>query len=339
MRRLLLALVLPVLVAAAPQPIDESRSILAERDIVIQKIANGEDFERNVARFIELKKRFETLVSTLKLTPGGLIDGQRLARERFNQYLRTLDFRIGEQCPISLDPTNRRPGEGGHTFRGDYGKIIAKKSVKIPAKSGFDDDESVETYQIAARVGNVSFGAKEMKTHDGKTFSGNVGDMVFLCFASVSSHGSGSYLPPEFRDKVLGSGFVDRIKGPPRIISKAKWNPIHLAGRSTLRSVAREGRWPFADGIPVLSHILVEKDLGNGRFEIRLDEPYDIGRPTQVSFLLDVPIGLRGREQIGPGEWVWAIMTRPVIDKQLRKLILTAEDIENAYVDAVEDPK
>ena len=32
-------------------------------------------------------------------------------------------------------------------------------------------------------------------------------------------------------------------------------------------------------------------------------------------------------------------MTRPVIDKQLRKLILTAEDIETAYVDAVEDSK
>jgi hypothetical protein len=32
-------------------------------------------------------------------------------------------------------------------------------------------------------------------------------------------------------------------------------------------------------------------------------------------------------------------MSRPVIDKQLRKLILTAEDLETSYVDAVDEPK
>ena len=103
--------------------------------------------------------------------------------------------------------------------------------------------------------------------------------------------------------------------------------------------VAREGRWPLPENAIVLSHLLVEKDLGNGRFEIRLDEPHDVGRPTAVSFLLDVPTGLRGRELVGPGEWLWVIMSRPVIDKQLRKLILTAEDIEPVYVEALDEAK
>ena len=176
-------------------------------------------------------------------------------------------------------------------------------------------------------------------THDGKPFTGSVGDTVFLCFASVSSHGSGSYLPAEFRDRVLGSGFASRIKGPPRIAFKTKWNPIHLVGRSLLRSVAREGRWPLDDGVTVLSHLFIERDLGSGRYEIRLDEPHSLGRASELTFLLDVPSGLKGRERLGTGEWVWVIMSRPVIDKQLRKLILTAEDLETSYVDAVDEPK
>jgi hypothetical protein len=32
-------------------------------------------------------------------------------------------------------------------------------------------------------------------------------------------------------------------------------------------------------------------------------------------------------------------MSRPVIDKQLRKLILTAEDIEPVYVEALDEAK
>ena len=343
MRRYLLSLALPFLIAAAPppepQPVDESKTILAERDAVIQKIASGEDFERSVARFAELRKRFESLSVAQKLSSATNTDNQRLARERYYKYLRSLDFRVGEQCQMAVDPTNRPKGDSYHAFRGEHGKIVAKKTVKLPGKSGFDEEESVETFQVSAQSGLYSFGAKEMKTHDGKPFTGSIGDTVFFCYASASSHGSGSYLPPEFRDKVLGSGFVSRIKAPPRIVSKSKWNPLHLLGRGTLRMVAREGRWPLPENAIVLSHLLVEKDLGNGRFEIRLDEPHDVGRPTAVSFLLDVPTGLRGRELVGPGEWLWVIMSRPVIDKQLRKLILTAEDIEPVYVEALDEAK
>ncbi|MBL8633653.1 MAG: hypothetical protein JNM40_10545 [Myxococcales bacterium] len=340
-RRVGCALVLPFLLAAESKAPDEGRAILAERDALIQKIAAGEDYERSVTRFIELKKRFDKLVVELKLKPDGApIDRQRLAMEKQYQYQRTLDFRVGEQCPMNIDPANRRNGEGGSVFRADFGKIVAKKTVKIPAKSGFDEDEQVDTFQIAsAKSGLVAFGAKEMKTHDGKPFAGSVGDMVFLCFASATSHGSGSYLPAEFRDKVLGSGFASRIKGPPRIVSKTKWNPIHLVGRGLLRSVARDGRWPLDAGTTVLSHIFIERDLGGGRFEIRLDEPHSLGRPSDLTFLLEVPSGLKGHERLGTGEWVWAIMSRPVIDKQLRKLILTAEDLETSYVDAVDESK
>lgn len=335
------ALALPFLLAAESQAPDEGRAILAERDALIQKIANGEDYERSVNRFIELKKRFEKLIVELKLKPDGApIDRQRLAMEKQHQYQRTLDFRVGEQCPMNIDPEKRRNGEGGSVFRADFGKIVAKKTVKIPAKSGFDEDEQIDAFQIAStKSGLVAFGAKEMKTHDGKPFTGSVGDTVFLCFASVSSHGSGSYLPAEFRDRVLGSGFASRIKGPPRIAFKTKWNPIHLVGRSLLRSVAREGRWPLDDGVTVLSHLFIERDLGSGRYEIRLDEPHSLGRASELTFLLDVPSGLKGRERLGTGEWVWVIMSRPVIDKQLRKLILTAEDLETSYVDAVDEPK
>jgi len=339
MRRFLLILALPLLGAAEPQPVDEGKAILTERNALIDKITSGQDFERSVARFIELRKRFDALSVEQKLSTANTQDHRRAARERFFKSLRSLDYRVGEQCPLTADPANRPSGDGFRTFRGEYGKIVAKQIVKIPARSAFDDDLSVETFQVAAQSGTFSFGAKEMKTHNGKPFTGNVGDAVFVCYASVSSHGSGSYLPPEFRDKVLGSGFVTRIKGPARIVSKAKWNPLHLLGRSTLRRVAEDGHWPIADGVPVLSRLYVEKDLGSGRFEIRLDEPNSYGHPLQHSFLLDVPSGLRGHELVGPGEWVWVIMSRPVIDKQLRKLILTADDIESTYVEPIEESK
>lgn len=339
LRRHLLALFLPWLVAAAPEPVDEAKAIVAERDQLIEKIVRGDDFEKSVARFGELKKRFESLSAAKQLSAARDAASSTKAREKWNLYLRSLDYRVGDQCAMSVDPKNRRKAHGYELFRAEYGKIIAKKIVKIPAKTGFDEDESVETYQVGAQTGALSFGAKEMRTHDGKPFSGSVGDWVFLCFASVSSHGSGSYLPPEFRDKVVGSGFASRIKSPPKIASKAKWNPLHLVGLSTLRSVAQTGRWPIEENVPILSHLIVEKDLGNGRFEIRLDQASTMGRPSQQTFLLDVPSGLRYRDTLGPGEAFWAIMSNPVIDKQLRKLILTAEDLEPFYVEGLDDPK
>lgn len=339
MRRYLLALLLPWLVAADAEPVDEAKAIIAERDQLIGKIVRGEDYDRSVERFTELRKRFDALSAAKQLSASRDAASSTKAREKWNLYLRSLDYRVGEQCAMSVDPKNRRKGHGYELFRAEYGKIIAKKVVKIPAKTGFDEDESVETFQIGAQTGALAFGAKEMRTQDGKPFTGNVGDYVLVCFASVSSHGSGSYLPPEFRDKVLGSGFAARIKGPPKIVSKSKWNPVHLVGQSTLRSVAQTGRWPLEEDVPVLSHLIIEKDLGNGRFEIRLDNASSIGRPSQHTFLLDVPSGLRYRETLGPGEPFWAIMTHPVIDKQLRKLILTAEDLEPFYVEGLDDPK
>ena len=124
------ALALPFLLAAESQAPDEGRAILAERDALIQKIANGDDYERSVNRFIELKKRFEKLVVELKLKPDGApIDRQRLAMEKQHQYQRTLDFRVGEQCPMNIDPEKRRNGEGGSVFRADFGKIVAKKTA------------------------------------------------------------------------------------------------------------------------------------------------------------------------------------------------------------------
>ncbi len=339
MRRYLLALLLPWLVAADGEPVDEAKAIVAERDQLIEKIVRGEDFDRSVARFGELRKRFETLSAAKQISASKDAASSTRARERWNLYLRTADFRVGEQCALSVDPKNRRKGPGYELFRAEHGKIIAKKIVKLPAKTGFDEEESIETFQVAAQTGALAFGAKEARTPDGKPFTGNVGDYVLLCFASVSSHGSGSYLPPEFRDKVIGSGFVARIKGPPKIVSKAKWNPLHLVGLSTLRSVAQNGRWPLEEDIPVLSHLIVDKELGNGRFEIRLDSASHLGRPSQFTFLLDVPSGVANRERLGAGEPFWAIMTHPVIDKQLRKLILTAEDIEPMYVEGLDDPK
>lgn len=332
-------LFLPWLLAAQAEPDPAESELVAERNALIDKLARGEETEANLARFVALKKRFDALLEQRKLRSMASIEGQKLSREKWTAYLHSLDFRVGQECPMAVDPANRPTGDGHHVRKGEHGKIIAKKTTQIPAKTGFDEDQIIEVYQVKAQTGTYSFGNREMHTHDGKPFTGKIGDWVFLCYSSAAQHGSGSYLPPEFRERVISSGFVSRIKGPPKIVEKAKWNPLHLVGLSTLQRAAQTGRWPIDENVPVLSLLIVEKELGQGRYEIRLDSPHNLGRPSQHTFILVVPSNLAGSERLGPGEVIWAIMTTPVVDKKLRKIILTAVDLEPSYIEAIETPK
>jgi len=338
MTRKWFALVLLPWLAAGDGPKDaEKEAILAERNAIIGKLARGEDFDKNLARFWELKAKFEEAQAANTAFVQLSKKNQQDAKERWARHLKSLDFRVSEECPMAVDPANRPDGGGYHVRKGEYGKIIVKKTVKIPAKTGFDEDETVEVFQVKAQTGTYSFGGREMHSQFHKPFSGQVGDFVFLCYSSASSHGSGSYLPPEFREHVLGSGFVARIKAPPKIVSKASWNPVHLVGLSTLQRAAETGRWTLPPQAKVLGYYVVEKEMGGGRFEIRLDNYHDLSRPSRVTFLLDVPSQLKGSERLGPGEAVWVIMGNPVVDKTLRKLIFTAEDLETVYVEELPD--
>jgi hypothetical protein len=146
---------------------------------------------------------------------------------------------------------------------------------------------------------------------------------VLLCWTGLSTRGSDGSIPPEFTDNVISQGFAARIAAPPRIADKARWNPLHLTGESALRMAIERVYWAYPEDRPVVSLIHVLADLGSGQFEIAAQ---------RQSYVLTVPSGLKNRELVQPGKYLWAIMSTPVFDQKLKKLVLRAEDLEAHYV-------
>ena len=195
-----------------------------------------------------------------------------------------------------------------------------KKSSKFPPRRALMKTSPSRRIKSPRRVRFI--GAK-MRTPTATVFRQRR-RLVFCVFRERVFTRIGKLSAARFRDKVVGSGFASRIKSPPKIASKAKWNPLHLVGLSTLRSVAQTGRWPIEEKCDGLSHLIVEKTWAMGALRSARSSQHDgstvaadvLARCTKRSALSRHPRA---------GRSIWAIMSNPVIDKRLRKLILTAE--------------
>lgn len=313
---------LPLPVAARAGEPSDTPEVRVERDLLIERIAKGDDYEISVRRFKELWDARQAQRDALKRDA----DAAKELQKKISADTLTLDYRVSIQCVMSADPATPPKGVIWEIYRGDFGRITRKESIQLPPRNEFLPPETVYIYQLEGRQNRYTFSSKEMHTFDRQTVDFAVGDTVLLCRAGMSTHGSGGYYPEGWRENVVSTGFAARLTKPPRLAEKKSLNPVHLLGTSRVRMAIERTHWPVPPDQPVLTRMLVERDLGNGRFELRVEQSRH-DRPP-LTLYLDVPAALPRRKLIEAGRILWFIVSTPRFDPQLQKLVLRAEDVE-----------
>ncbi len=323
--KITLGLVLSTLGAGAQgaRPQVTPPSIAAERDALIAKIARGEDYEASVTRFGAL---WQELTTQRDAAERAEQQSRELAQQNQKELIElqhTLDFIVAQHCFLRADPSKPAEHQTGDLLKADWGKVVRKEAITIKGKNAFADDEHAFVYLVKGGERTYSLSSKAPTLYLGKGLQAAVGDLVLLCWTGLSTHGSGGFLPEGFRDNVISQGFAARLAAPPRIAEKLRWNPLHLTGESALRMAIERVQWAYPEDRPVVSLIHVQSELGDGYFEIAAQ---------RQSYLLKVPGTLKNRELVKPGKYLWAIMSTPVFDRERKKLVLRAEDLEAHYV-------
>lgn len=318
-------LLLPAVVRAAEST--DSPEVRVERDLLIERIAKGDDYELSVRRFKEL---WDARVAQ-RDAQRREVEAQKELQKKISADTLTLDYRVASQCVMAADPAAPPKGVIWEIYRGDFGRITRKETLQLKARNEFLPPETVHIYQLEGRQNRYVFSSKEIHTFDHKPVDFAIGDTILLCRGGMSTHGSGGYYPEGLRDNVVSSGFAARLGKPPRLVEKKRLDPVHLLGTSRLRMAIERTHWPVPPEQPVLTRLLVERDLGSGRFELRV-EPSRHDRPP-LTLYVDVPAALPRRKLIEAGSILWFIVSTPRFDPQLQKLILRAEDVEERLFD------
>jgi hypothetical protein len=306
---------------------DPTESLNAERDALIEKIASGKDFDASVKRFAALVQERDKVVATsqqAKELEKKARDTERAERDQRrawqDAYKKTNDYEVSWRCTLSPDPAHRIPSREGR-FQPDWGKVIRKQTIHFPPKNALEDGEPATLYEVKGVARSYVFRGDTFDPFR-KPFDANVGDLVLVCDGGEDLD---HRLPPEWGTKMVKSGFAVRLAELPHIVKKTRWNPIHVTGAAFFWLI-HDAEWKYPPGSFLLSNIEIDKDLGGGRWEIEAD------RHRNMSWILELPPNVKGRELLVPGHSVWAILGEPKFDKTLKKLILTAEDLEARYI-------
>ena len=312
--------------AAVPPP--DPPEVLAERDALVDKIAQGEDTDASIERFAALFRAHAGQKQAFQAAQ----EREVALQKSLSEYRRSADYVAGEHCALNADP--QHPEWRGETdaWRTDWGKVVRKETVRLAPKNAFDEGEEITLYLIAGAQKTYTMTGKGPSYPIGKPLSAKVGDLVFLCMMAMESHGSGSPYPPDFRDNIVSQGFALPLRSPPRVVDKKRWNPLHIVGAARLRMAITRVEWHYPEDRNYLHHMLVEREWTDAP----VPPPPGITRylitAERESYVLEVPAGLKNRELLQPGRYVWAIMNKPRFDKALRKLVLAAEDLEAQYI-------
>lgn len=295
----------------------------AERDLLIDKIARGVDYDASVARFKALyEQRQSSKDAALRE-----VEAKRLAdqQEREQAVLRerSLDHRVAQSCALSVDPKSPPPGFYADSATGDWGKVTRKETQTIKGRTAFDDDQTVYLYTVEGRAKTYALSTKHVQQLDGTPLIAKVGDLVLVCYRSLMQEGHDGSFPAGFRGQPVGSGMVAKLAALPLVTRKGRWNPLFLDD-SRIRMAIDQVEWRYPAGQPVLSYVKVDRELESGRFAMLAD---------RREFVLEVPPSLKNRELLKPRALVWLIMSDPRFDKSIKKLVLRAEDIEAHYVE------
>ncbi len=316
-----LLVTLGVAPAVAARPDEGTPEQQAERDRLIDQIARGADLDRSARRFGELRAAVlgaHDAEVAEKVQQRATHEAQRAWKEA---YAKTADHEVGWRCTLSPDPTHPVPSREGR-FKGDWGKVVRKAEVRLPPKNELDEGEKWTMVEVAGRKRSYLIHADRYGLPDRAPLQAEVGDLVLVCDGG-SDASSRWKLPPEWTGEVQTSGFAVPVAAPPRIAQKAKWNPVHVTHSFFFRAI-KDVKWQLPDEAFVLSNLEIGAPADGGRFLI------DEGQG--LSWLLEVPPGLKHRDALVPGRNAWVILGRHRYDRELKKLVLVAEDVEERYV-------
>jgi hypothetical protein len=323
------ALILAVLVAAAgparAETADPTAELNAERDALIDKITRGVDYDASVKRFAALVKQRDGVVATSAAAvekERAQKDAERAERDaRYKlqkEYHQSADYEVSWRCTLSPDPANPVPSTEGR-FKGDWGRVIRKEQIRFPPKNELDEGEPATMLEVKGQARNYVIHADKFSPKRGPVLA-EKGDLVMVCNGGEDTD---QRLPPTWGPRVLRSGFAVKIAQPPLIAKKARWNPIHVTGTVFFWAI-KDVKWKFPPSSFILSNIVIDKDLGGGRYEISAER--------DLSWILEVPASVKNKDALKPGASVWAIMGNQRFDRGLKKLVLVAEDLEMRYI-------
>jgi hypothetical protein len=306
--------------AERPEPTPE---LIAERDQLIDKITRGVDYEASVKRFAALVQKRDAVIATSAAAQAkerAEKDAQRseadARRKLRDEYHKTGDYEVSWRCTLSPDPAHPRPSKEGR-FKPDWGRVVRKQAIRLAPKNALYEGELATMYEVDGVARKYVFRGDRFDPWR-KPFEAKVGDLVLVCDGGEDL---AKGLPPDWGERWLTSGFAVKINEPPLITKKTRWNPIHITS-SRFYWAIKDVKWPY-EGF-VLANLEPDKDLGGGRFEIK--------SYRDMSWILEVPAKLKHHELVKPGEAVWVIMGPARFDSSIKKMVLTAEDLEAHYV-------
>jgi hypothetical protein len=305
--------------ARAGRPL-ETPDLDAERDQLIDKLMRGVEVEASVQRFKALVEERDRRVATSAAAVQKEKDERAAERAYRDAYRRTADHEVSTRCALAADPARPPPNDSsGH--HADWGKVVRKESVRTVPKNALDEGEPLTIYEIAGvRQSYLVLGERVGARRDAP-FTAERGDLVLVC---VSGGSRNRWLPPPWSEaQVNTSGFAVRLAAPPLISKKKKWDPIHITENRFFWAI-KDVKWKYPPDGFVLSHLEILEDLGGGRWRI--------GALNGLDWVMEVPPALAHRELLVAGHAVWAILGHARFDLTLRKLVLTAEDLEDRYI-------
>jgi hypothetical protein len=301
-------------VAAAATVDDATKAQLdelaAQRELVLARIIHGSDTDRAIGEFVSLHHR---RLELLGRTPEALANHKAIDTQ-------SLDYEAGWRCTLSADPTRPVDSDEGR-FRGDWGKVVQKHSLRTVPKNELDNGTPVTLYEIEGRARRYTVRADRMGTRTNEALQAEIGDLVLLCNGGEDLIRD---LPPPWdKVRIVRSGLAGRIAQPPRIADKAQWNPRHITHTRFFWAI-HDVKWKYPPEQFVLCYLDVFRDLGQGRFEIKVD--------NDKSFLIEAAAKLQHKELLQPGRGLWMILGFHRFDRDLQKLVLTLVDVEEHYV-------
>jgi hypothetical protein len=311
-----------VLLVAASAFADEDpgTAFEAERDLLLAKIARGENLAASVERFASLAQKRKDLIAAKE---KAVVDARaaeekrqadRAAIEKWRSaYTSTLDYAASISCRFAVDPTNAPKVPYSDRGLADWAKVVRKESLDLP-RVGVLNGEPATLYEIEGRAGR--YHVEVARSSDFREFSAERGDLVLVCQHDTQHD---RRAPAEWNPFVRG--MVAKIARPPKITQKMRWNPAHLSHEDVRRAIYSQ-KWPLPPGQKALMAFVTDEDLGNGRWRAGF---FSGGEWTIV-----VPPSLRAR--VVAGHQVWAIVGDPIWEGK-EKLVLPVEDLEERYVD------
>lgn len=304
---------------------DPTEALNAERDALIEKIRDGKDWQASVARFKELLEKRDAAVATTTAArehEREAREKERAAREeiynRRRAYEDTADYDVSWRCTLSPDPAHPIPSQEGR-FRGDWGPVVRKQAVRYAPKNELDEGEPAVLYEIRGQKQTYVVRGEHHGWGNRHDFVAEKGDLVLVCDSGDHME---QRLPVGWGNKLTG-GFAVRLAETPRIAKKARWQPIHITS-SALFWVVHDVKWKWPDDAFLLYNLEIEEDLGQGRYKIAAEQ--------NKEWIMEVPPSVRVPVKLQPGQRVWAILGHHRFDKQLKMLVLVAEDLEEHYV-------